>query len=198
MSTCPQVGSMLNEGIWNAQKKAWEGGIPRTREGDEAHYTAFLLGTLSVQAAGCHGGAVSSLLYATPPPPVEVGRRPLGGGGVGRVGWGGSQVGQFGVVVGGGGAQAPVTSPCPPSGVRARATVRARVRARVRVRVMGRVRCRVRSRLRVGVGVRVKVGFKYSVGVLHRLGGEGCYVGKGNEKKILGAFGATICMAGSY
>ena len=39
---------------------------------------------------------------------------------------------------------------------------------------MGRVRCRVRSRLRVGVGVRVKVGFKYSVGVLHRLGGEGC------------------------
>ena len=32
------------------------------------------------------------------------------------------------------------------------------------------------------MGVRVKVGFKYSVGVLHRLGGEGCYVGKGNEK----------------
>ena len=49
---------------------------------------------------------------------------------------------------------------------------------------MGRVRCRVRSRLRVGVGVRVKVGFKYSVGVLHRLGGEGCYVGKGNEKNF--------------
>ena len=40
------------------------------------------------------------------------------------------------------------------------------------------------------MSVRVKVGFKYSVGVLHRLGGEGCYVGKGNEKKI--------CMAGSY
>ena len=38
--------------------------------------------------------------------------------------------------------------------------------------------------LRVGVGVSVKVGFKYSVGVLHRLGGEGCYVGKGNEKKF--------------
>ena len=54
----------------------------------------------------------------------------------------------------------------------------------VLIRVMGRVRCRVRSRLRVGVGVRVKVGFKYSVGVLHRLGGEGCYVGKGNEKKF--------------
>ena len=29
------------------------------------------------------------------------------------------------------------------------------------------------------MGVRVKVGFKDSVGVLHRLGGEGCYVGKG-------------------
>ena len=48
------------------------------------------------------------------------------GGGSGRVGWGGVQVGQFGVVVGGGpggaiwgvgggGAQAPLTSPCPPS-----------------------------------------------------------------------------------
>ena len=73
-----------------------------------------------------HGGAVSSLLYATPPP-VEVGQSPLGGGGgaleggvqggamggggsgrgdgggVGRVGWGGGvQVGQFGVVGGGG------------------------------------------------------------------------------------------------
>ena len=34
------------------------------------------------------------------------------------------------------------------------------------------------------MGVRVKVGFKYSVGVLHRLGGEGCYVGKGNEKNF--------------
>ena len=34
------------------------------------------------------------------------------------------------------------------------------------------------------MGVRVKVGFECSVGVLHRLGGEGCYVGKGNEKKI--------------
>ena len=48
------------------------------------------------------------------------------------------------------------------------------------------------------MGVRVKVGFKYSVGVLHRLGGEGCYVGKGNEKIFSSAFGATICMAGSY
>ena len=28
-----------------------------------------------------HGGDISSLLYATPPPQVEVGRRPLGGGG---------------------------------------------------------------------------------------------------------------------
>ena len=74
----------------------------------------------------------------------------------------------------------------------------ARSQYSVLIRVMGRVRCRVRSRLRVGVGVRVKVGFKYSVGVLHRLGGEGCYVGKGNEKKFSGAFGVTICMAGSY
>ena len=48
------------------------------------------------------------------------------------------------------------------------------------------------------MGVRVKVGFKYSVGVLRRLGGEGCYVGKGNEKKNSGAFGATICMVSSH
>ena len=54
VSTCPQVGSMFNEGIWGAQKKTWEGSaIPRTMEGDEAHYTAFLLGTPSLQAAGC-------------------------------------------------------------------------------------------------------------------------------------------------
>ena len=54
VSTCPQVGSMFNAGIWNAQKKTWEGSaIPRTMEGDEAHYTAFLLGTPSLQAAGC-------------------------------------------------------------------------------------------------------------------------------------------------
>ena len=33
------------------------------------------------------------------------------------------------------------------------------------------------------MGVRVKVGLKDSVGVLQRLDGEGCYVGKGNEKK---------------
>ena len=54
VSTCPQVGSMFNEGIWSAQKKFWVGSaIPRTMEGDEAHYTAFLLGTPSLQAAGC-------------------------------------------------------------------------------------------------------------------------------------------------
>ena len=53
VSTCPQVGSMFNEGIWNAQKKTWEGSaIPRTMKGDEAHYTAFLFGTPSLQAAG--------------------------------------------------------------------------------------------------------------------------------------------------
>ena len=40
-STCPEVGSMFNEGIWNAQKKTWEGSaIWRTMEGDEANYTA--------------------------------------------------------------------------------------------------------------------------------------------------------------
>ena len=54
VSTCPQVGSMVNERIWNAQKKAWKGSaIPRTMEGDEANYTAFLLGTPSLQAVGC-------------------------------------------------------------------------------------------------------------------------------------------------
>ena len=51
MSTCPQVGPMFNEGKWNAQKKAWESrNIPRTREGEEAHYTAFLLGAPYLQA----------------------------------------------------------------------------------------------------------------------------------------------------
>ena len=54
VSTCPQVGSMFNEGIWNAATKTWEGSAdPRTMEGDEANYTAFLLGTPSLQAAGC-------------------------------------------------------------------------------------------------------------------------------------------------
>ena len=54
VSTCPQVGSMFNEGIWNAQTKTWEGSaIRRTMEGDEANYTAFLLATPSLQAAGC-------------------------------------------------------------------------------------------------------------------------------------------------
>ena len=54
VSTCPQVGSMFNEGIWNAQANTWEGSaIPRTMEGGEANYTAFLLGTPSLQAAGC-------------------------------------------------------------------------------------------------------------------------------------------------
>ena len=39
----------------------------------------------------------------------------MGGWAVGRVGWGGVQVGRFGVVRGEGGAQAPLTSPCPQS-----------------------------------------------------------------------------------
>ena len=54
VSKYPQVGSMFNEGIWNAQKKTWEGSaIRRTMEGDVANYTAFLLRTPSLQAAGC-------------------------------------------------------------------------------------------------------------------------------------------------
>ena len=53
-STCPQVGSIFNDGIWNANRKTWEGiDIPRTMEGGEAHCTAFLLGTPSLQAAVC-------------------------------------------------------------------------------------------------------------------------------------------------
>ena len=45
---------MFNEGIWNAQTKTWEGSASRrTMQGDEANYTAFLLGTPSLQAAGC-------------------------------------------------------------------------------------------------------------------------------------------------
>ena len=54
MSTCPQVGFMFNEGIRDAPKKTWEGSaFSRTMEGDHANYTAFLLGTPSLQAAGC-------------------------------------------------------------------------------------------------------------------------------------------------
>ena len=54
VSTCPQVGSMFNEGIWHAQTKTWEGSAnPQTMEGDEPNYTAFILGTPSLQVAGC-------------------------------------------------------------------------------------------------------------------------------------------------
>ena len=42
------MGAMFNEGIWNAQRRHWESSdIPRTMEGDEAHYTAFILGAPS-------------------------------------------------------------------------------------------------------------------------------------------------------
>ena len=51
-------------------------------------------------------------------------------------------------------------------------------RSQYSILVRDRVRFRVRRRLRVGAGIRVKVGSKDSVGVLHRLGGEGCYMGK--------------------
>ena len=54
VSACPEVGSMFNEGMCNAQTKTWEGNaIPQTMEGYEAHYTAFVLGTPTLQAAGC-------------------------------------------------------------------------------------------------------------------------------------------------
>ena len=53
VSTCSQAACMFNEGVWNAQTKTWEGNaIPRTMEGDKAHYTAYLSGTPSLQAAG--------------------------------------------------------------------------------------------------------------------------------------------------
>ena len=67
VSTCPQVGSMFNEGIWNAPEKTWEGSAnPRTMEDDEANYTAFLLGTPSLQAAGCS----TQLILKLPRSPV--------------------------------------------------------------------------------------------------------------------------------
>ena len=52
-----EVGSMFNEGIWNPQRKTWEGSaIPRTMEHDDAHYTAFLLGMHSFPlVAVCSG-----------------------------------------------------------------------------------------------------------------------------------------------
>ena len=53
VSTCPQVGSMFNKGILNAQTNLWEGSaITWTMEVDVAHYMAFLLGTPSLQAIG--------------------------------------------------------------------------------------------------------------------------------------------------
>ena len=48
------------------------------------------------------------------------------------------------------------------------------------------------------MGVRVRVRFKDCVGVLHCLGGEGCYVGRGMKNKFSGAFGAIMCLAGGY
>ena len=75
VSTCPQVGSMFNPGIWNAQTKTWEGSaITRTMEDDEAHYTAFLIGTPFLQVACCsmhrilewpHVSAVPCILHLT-------------------------------------------------------------------------------------------------------------------------------------
>ena len=45
---------MFNEGTWNAQRKTCESNdIPHTMEGNEVHYTAFVLGAPYLQAAGC-------------------------------------------------------------------------------------------------------------------------------------------------
>ena len=50
----PPSGLHVQRGDLERATKAWEGSaIPRTIEGDEAHYTAFLLGTPSSQGAGC-------------------------------------------------------------------------------------------------------------------------------------------------
>ena len=55
MSACAQVGAGINEGIWNSQKRLLKGmDIPQTRQGDAAHYRAFLLGTPSFPAAACN------------------------------------------------------------------------------------------------------------------------------------------------
>ena len=62
VSTCREVGSMFDEGMWNAQTKTWEGSAnPRTMEGDEANYTAFHLGTPSLQAAVCSAQRILKL-----------------------------------------------------------------------------------------------------------------------------------------
>ena len=66
VSTYPQVGSMFNEGTWNGHKTKMEGSaIPRTMECDEAHYTAFLLGTPSLQADGCSTQRILKLPLAS-------------------------------------------------------------------------------------------------------------------------------------
>ena len=92
VSTCPQVSSMFNESIWNAPTKTWEGSAnPRTMEGDEANYTAFLLGTPSFQAAGRstqpilklpRAWVVLCILHLT----MAMGRL-LGTLSIGRLGW---------------------------------------------------------------------------------------------------------------
>ena len=65
MSTCPQVGSMFNEGIWNTKGKAWDGkSRPWTLERDHAHYMGFILGAPSLQAARCSMAPILHLLHA--------------------------------------------------------------------------------------------------------------------------------------
>ena len=66
VSTWSQVGSMFSEGMWNAQRKACRGSaIPWGVEGDEANYTAFPLGTPSLQAANCSSQPISKLARAS-------------------------------------------------------------------------------------------------------------------------------------
>ena len=52
VSTLPEVGPMFNQGIRKKEKITWgANAMLCTMEGDEAHYTAFLPGTPSLQAA---------------------------------------------------------------------------------------------------------------------------------------------------
>ena len=54
VSTCPQVGSLFNEGIWDHTQKEWRGDtVRRSMESDALHHSAFQAGTRSLAAAGC-------------------------------------------------------------------------------------------------------------------------------------------------
>ena len=52
-SPAPQVGSLYNEAIWDSDARVWMGkDVVRTTESDHVQRTSFLLGTLSLKAAG--------------------------------------------------------------------------------------------------------------------------------------------------